>query len=89
MKLAITVLMIGFVAFGLGAIMLFLEARSSTAVLRDGIGLVTLVNAEWVALLLLAAVSGSTALILAYLSRAVDVLASYSERPDSAVDDQT
>ena len=86
MKLAITVLMTGFVAFGLGAIMLFLEARSNTAVLRDGIGLVTLVNAEWVALLLLAAVSGSTALILAYLSRAVDVLASCSERPDSAVD---
>jgi hypothetical protein len=86
MKLAITVLMTGFVVFGLGAIMLFLEARSNTAVLRGGIGLVTLVNAEWVALLLLAAVSGSTALILAYLSKAVDVLALRGERPDSAVD---
>jgi hypothetical protein len=40
-----------------------------------------------VALLLLAAVSGSTALILASLSGAVDVLASASWRPDSAGDE--
>ncbi len=87
MKVAVAVLVIGFVAFGLGAVMLFAEARSNAAVMRDGIGVVTLVNAEWVALLLLAVVSGATALILAYLSRVVDVLASPSKRPDSAVDE--
>lgn len=85
MKLAVTLLSIGFAAFGLGAIVIFAEARANTAVLRDGIGVVTLVNAEWVALLLLAAVCGSTALILAYLSKAVDVLASPNSGPDPTV----
>ena len=87
MRVAVTLLVIGFVAFGLGAVMTFQEARSNAAVIRDGIGVVTLVNAEWVAFLLLSAVSGSTALILAYLSMAVEFLASASTRPDLAVDE--
>ncbi len=87
MKPAVTVLLIGTIAFGIGAIVIFAEARSNMAVIRDGIGVVTLVNAEWVALLLLAAVSGSTALILASLSGAVDVLASASRLPDTAGDE--
>ena len=86
MRRAVTMLLIGFVGFGVGAIVRFSDAQSNTAVIRDGIGEVTLVNAEWVALLLLSAVCGSTALILAYLVSAVDVLASLSHR-DPATDD--
>lgn len=87
MRVAVTLLVIGSVAFGLGAVMTFEEARSNAAVIRDGLGVVTLVNAEWVALLLLSAMSGSTALILAYLSKAVEVLASASTPRDLAVDE--
>lgn len=86
MKRAVTALLIGLVAFGLAAIMLFADARSNIAVTRDGIGLVTLVNAEWVALLMLAAVCGSTAVILAYLAAAIDVLSSPSTPSDSAAE---
>ena len=86
MKRAVTMLLIGFVVFGIGAIVRFSDAQSNTAVIRDGIGEVTLVNAEWVALLLLAAVCGSTALILAYLASAVDILASLRD-PESVADE--